>query len=104
VEHIAKPLGSLLRSKQFADGMAGWQAVERWSTVVGKEIAERSNARRFERGVLYVEVANSSWVQELSFLRPRIVRALNREIGRDAVTDIRFNLVGGGAAARRRGQ
>jgi predicted nucleic acid-binding Zn ribbon protein len=104
VEHIGKPLGSILRSETFADGMAGWQAIERWAEIVGEEIARRARAVRFERGIVYVEVVNSSWVQELSFLRRRMVRQLNREIGRDAVTDIRFSLAGGGPARHRRGQ
>lgn len=104
MEHIAKPLGSILASKPFADGLAGWLAVERWAKVVGEEIAARSHAVRFERGIVYVQVVNSSWVQELSFLRRRIVRQLNREIGRNVVTDIRFSLEGGGASLRRRGQ
>lgn len=104
MKHIGKTIDALFRSGRFAEGVAGWQAVERWDEIVGEEIAARSSARRFEGGVVYVEVTNSSWAQELSFLRRRIVRQLNRAIGRDAVRDIRFSLEGGGNPRRRRKQ
>lgn len=102
MQHIARSIDRLFKSDRFAEGVAGWRAVERWSQAVGEEISSRARAVRFERGVLYVEVTNSSWVQELSFLKRRIVQQLNREIGRDAVRDIRFSLVGGGGPRRRR--
>ena len=98
MRHISSSIKDVLAAGELAEGLAGWRAVEVWAEVVGEQVAGRSQAVRFDDGTLYVEVTNSAWVQELSFLRPRIVRQINQALGRDVVRTIHFALAG-----RRRG-
>ncbi|MDD2332173.1 MAG: DUF721 domain-containing protein [Candidatus Cloacimonetes bacterium] len=45
-----------------------------WEKVVGGLLAEKSYPIKFEKNVLYVAVANSSWMQELILMKMSIIR------------------------------
>ena len=61
-----------------------------WSQIVGVRIAKLSQADHFAKGILYVEVASSTVAQELTFLKPKYIAALNAELEVDSVKEIRF--------------
>jgi len=94
VKHIADSLTELFQTASFADGFTGWQAVHRWNEIVGDRIASRTKALRYENGRLFVEVCNSTWIQELSFLQRSITRRLNAAIGRNTIRSIHFVAAG----------
>lgn len=65
----------------------------RWREIVGDRVAARSFPDGLERGVLWVRVASSSWMHQLSFLREDIKEKANRMIGDPPlVRDVRFHL------------
>ncbi len=66
------------------------QAVECWSEVVGKKIAENSRAVKVESGVLWVKVRNSVWLQHLSMLKKQIMWKINEYTGYNSIRDIYF--------------
>ena len=45
----------------------------RWPELVGERVAARAWPDGLSKGVLWVRVANSSWLNELSFLRDDII-------------------------------
>ena len=51
-----------------------------WESVVGKGIAEVTQAVRVRNRVLQVKVTNSVWVQELQFHKELILKKLNDSI------------------------
>ena len=61
-----------------------------WSQTVGARVSKLSQVERFANGILYVGVVSSTVAQELSFLEPRYVVALNTKLGADCVKEIRF--------------
>ena len=52
-----------------------------WAEVVGERVARRTWPDGLRDGVLWVRVASSAWLQELSFLRPQMVERANRLVG-----------------------
>ena len=60
-------------------------------------LAERARLVDLRRKELWVEVDASPWAQELQFLKPKILAALDRALGPGKVKDLRVR-VGGGAA------
>jgi predicted nucleic acid-binding Zn ribbon protein len=101
VKHIGGPLRDLLEGRGLGEGIAGWRAVAIWSDVVGDEIATHARASRFVDGTLYVEVDNSVWLQELSFLRRELAGRLNAQLGRDVIQSVHLVLAGGGRRERK---
>lgn len=66
--------------------------LELWSKAAEGEIAKHTEAIKVEKGILWVEVDNSSWAQELVFLKEPIRNKINKIAGTSAVKDIRFKV------------
>ncbi len=60
-----------------------------WPKVVGPEIAARTEADGFSRGVLRVKASSAAWQNELTFLKEDIRTRLNQILGSQVVSDIR---------------
>jgi len=56
------------------------KAIDYWTEVVGKEIAEKTQPFRVRNGVLQVRVPNSVWMQELHFFKNHILQKLNQRL------------------------
>jgi hypothetical protein len=63
---------------------------KQWASVVGKEIARRSEPESLEGGVLTVRVTDPAWGRMILKLQGRIVTALNRAVGTGLVRRINF--------------
>jgi len=74
------------------------QALSRWKEVVGAHIASSSSADRVRDGVLFVSCRSSMWANELALHKERIVKGLNKALGRNVISDIRFSARGFGPA------
>ena len=61
-----------------------------WPTVVGEEIAARTEAVKIEKGVLYVHVDHPAWVQELHFMEREIRQKLRAKAPGIKLERIRF--------------
>jgi len=61
-----------------------------WEEIVGEPIASATQADSIKEGTLFVSVKSSSWTQELTFLKPEILRKLNERLGRKVVKEIQF--------------
>jgi predicted nucleic acid-binding Zn ribbon protein len=61
-----------------------------WAEVVGEEIAARTRAIKIDRGVLFVHVDHSAWMQELHFMEREIIERLNEKKPGITVRKIRF--------------
>ncbi len=68
------------------------KAVVLWGEVVGARVARRAKAEAVRGGILFVRVANSTWLQELSLLKEEIIKKLNALLGGDIVKDIVFRV------------
>lgn len=70
-----------------------------WEQTVPPRLREQCRLVDLKRRELWVEAGSSALVQELHFLRPRILAALDRALGAGVVKEVRFQ-VGAGAAPR----
>lgn len=76
----------------------GAAILDAWPHVVGTRYAERAQpilerSDLLDKGLLVVGVANSAWMQELSFLD--VGARLNDALGRRLIRQVRFELRGG---------
>lgn len=62
----------------------------RWSSVVGEEIARRSEPEALVDGVLTVRVTDPVWGKTITRLASRIIPELNRAVGMKLVKRINF--------------
>ena len=89
MEHIGDALRGFLKGAHLERRIDETQLVLAWDRLVGPEVAAHSSALRLRRGILWVSVSGSVWMQHIQFLKPRILEALRREFPEVRVADVR---------------
>lgn len=64
-----------------------WQV---WAEAVGPQIATKAKPAGIRDGILTIKVSSSSWMQQLSLMKPDIIAQLNILAGEQLVHDILF--------------
>ncbi len=65
-----------------------------WKEVVGETVARHARPSKIQKGLLFVSVSNSMWMQELQFLKEMVKEKINGRLGRPVIKDIFFVLGG----------
>ena len=68
-----------------------------WEAVAPAALLSHARLIDLRRKELWVEVDASPWAQELQFLKPKILAALDRALGPGKVKDLRVRVGKGGA-------
>lgn len=69
-----------------------WKLWAKWEEVVGPTIAKNTEPVGFQRGMLYVWVRNSTWMQQMIFLKDPIRDTINQKFESNFVKYIKFTL------------
>ncbi len=65
---------------------------QRWVQVVGEAAFKHSRPVVYKKNILTVHVDNSVWMHELVMGKRKILKALQRELGKDRISDIVFKI------------
>ena len=90
MQHIAGAIKNFLKKTGLEKAIAQQNALEVWSTVVGKNVAKNASAESIEHGMLLVRVTTPAWRQELQFQKKEIIQKLNSKQEAVQVKDIKF--------------
>ncbi len=63
-----------------------------WEEIVGREVAAHTRPEFFSGPCLFIKVDHSTWMHQLHFLKDQILYNLNRKLGLQAVSELRFRL------------
>ncbi len=69
-----------------------WKLWGRWKEYVGPTIAENSEPVGLVRGVLYIWVKHSVWMQQMVFLKDQMKHQLNQKLGHTIIREIQFTM------------
>ncbi|MDI6854694.1 MAG: DUF721 domain-containing protein [Deltaproteobacteria bacterium] len=79
-----------------------WQSLEQrrlirevWEKVVPRSLLCHTRLADVRRRELWVEVSASPWMQELQFLKPKILQELDRVLGPGVIREVRFSVGAG---------
>nr|QIM10853.1 hypothetical protein Muribac1_0620 [uncultured Muribaculaceae bacterium] len=90
----SQSIGDVLRLAFQENCMQGrldeCRAVDIWPEIVGPAIAVQCRRPFVAKGIMTVGVPNASLRNELSMNRSLLIRAINRHLGKETVTQIRF--------------
>jgi predicted nucleic acid-binding Zn ribbon protein len=87
---LGQALSQLIKDLGIESEIIHNQAVQLWPEVVGKKIANITQAKKIDGKILFVKVKNDSWRNELVFLKKDIIERLNKKIGKKVVEDLRL--------------
>jgi predicted nucleic acid-binding Zn ribbon protein len=90
VQSLKQVLNIYLHKTGLAKGVAQNTAISLWPEIVGKAVAENTEATSVEHGILTIKTSTSTWRQELQFQKREIVLKINERIGKNTIKDIKF--------------
>lgn len=90
----AESLGEVLRQaieeNQSAFRFDEINAINAWPKVVGKDVAHKTMRPYIKDGRMTIRVPSPPLRHELNMMRSVIAKAINNEIGKDIVKELRF--------------
>ena len=90
----AESIGDLLRQaieeNQSAFRFDDIEAMNAWPKVVGRSVAEKTMRPYIKNGKMTIRVPSPPLRQELNMMRSAIARAINTEVGKEVVKELRF--------------
>jgi hypothetical protein len=89
---VSTNLKSVLRSIGRGQPGVHPEIWARWSEIVGENLARRAVPRSLQGKTLFIDVANSAWMQELSYLKPTLLEQFGEAVGVNVVKEIRFSV------------
>jgi len=93
---IKDVLPNVLSSLGIKKGIERQRAIVVWDKVVGRDIRRHTKPRYVRGKKIWVDVDDPIWIQQLSFLKSKILKKLNTELGEEHIVDIIFKLKSGG--------
>lgn len=91
-QHVSNVLAQLMARRGFARQQGGAACQEAWGRAAGALAAEHTRAGSVRRGALEVVVANSTLLQELTFQKVQLVKALAELLPDEGIKDLRFRV------------
>lgn len=85
-------LQQALKASKIDVDLDAYRLWQQWNDVVGPAIAENTRPEAMKGKLLLVHVSSAPWMQQLQFLKPKLIEKLNETIGKEVVGDIRFKI------------
>ena len=92
VEPISGVLGALFSRRDWGAKLGLHQVFRFWNEVVGPEIADHAQPTVIHGRVLWLEVSDSVWMQQLHLQKTELLAALNARLKGEQLADLRFRL------------
>lgn len=93
--HEPQVIADIIKEKLKTDGIESSFNEQRvlylWQEVVGPGVNRYTTRRFIDHGVLHLYISSASLKNELSFIRPKLIEALNKAAGASVVTEIQFH-------------
>ncbi len=89
---IGEILAKILKPRDLRQLELHARLRQAWEENVSEVIRQNTRLVDYQRKVLYVETTSHGWVQELHFLKPQILAALQRQLGEAQLREIKFLL------------
>ena len=80
------------KAKYWQNHMKVYEPWIKWKQVVGENIGNNTNPKRWSNKVLVVSVRSSAWMQELSFMKEQLLERIRKNHPKIDIEDIRFEI------------
>lgn len=76
----------------ISEAFLRWKLWAKWSELVGPSLAQNAEPVGLKDGVLHLWVKNSTWMQQMTFVKDQLRVTLNQKLGMELVKSIRYTL------------
>lgn len=91
-QRLADAVAQLMARRGYARVQATVELDDVWNSAAGKTLAAGSRPGNLRRGVLEVTVANSAVMQELEFMKRKILKELSQLAPDQKIRNLRFRI------------
>jgi|GEM_PF-1626694 len=90
--HISDVLSGIVKTirKESATDLS--RIRDEWDRIVDPAIAAYARPEALKNDILLVRVASSTLTHRLRFMTPDIIKGINREIGEDRISEVRYKI------------
>lgn len=90
--HVSELLTKTSRRLKIDKRLLPYQFINHWEEIVGKIIAAHCSPQKIEHRVLTIRAEHPAWLQELAFLKPKIMERLNNAEQKTKIKDVKFEI------------
>jgi len=87
---IKSILGEFISKNALTDGIDSARIQDSWGKLLGENINTYTKNITLKQDILVVKLTSSVLRQELSYGKEKIIKMINKSLGKDKVRDIRF--------------
>ena len=87
---VGEALGAFVRRMGWEERLRGSDALSRWESIVGPELAARCEPVRVAGGTLVIRAENQVWATQLRYLAPQLGANVDRVLGAGTVHQVRI--------------
>ena len=91
IKNISKVLADVISQKHFKVGIDNLRVQEAWVKTMGENIQKYTYSVKFKRGILYIKLKSSVLKEELIFEKNKVIKLINKELGKEYVKDLVLN-------------
>ncbi len=95
---LAEMLPHLVRDRGWEEQLDLHSVFQDWPRLVDRETGGHSRPLKISRGVLWIEVDNSAWLQQLRFQKQHLLDTVNASLRKSTLKDIKLTLPKGRSA------
>lgn len=90
IQTLGDALTQLVQSLGIEKQVEQYKIFDVWNDVVGQQVAKVAQPERLQNGVLFVNVNNAPWRNELTFRKREILEKIHEYTHSNSITDIKF--------------
>ncbi len=88
--NISNILPGVIQQKGWKIQLEQYDIFRKWNELVDEEVAQCSKPLKIDKGILWLEVENSAWLQQLQYQKHWLLEELNRFLTLSRLSDIRL--------------
>jgi len=88
---IKEVIMDLLKAYRIENKLHAVRLIDSWEVVTGKLISNHTVNLYVKQKTLFVYLDSAALRNELSYAKKKIIKALNKEVGVEVITDINFS-------------
>lgn len=89
---LAPHLQALFEQRQWHTLWQAFTITRNWQEIAGKDIAGHAEPTCIQKNILWVQVRDSVWMQQLQAMKPQILERVQRSFPEAGIRDIRWRL------------
>ncbi len=89
-QSIGEIIDRVLKEQNLDLKLDETRLIKAWNSLLGEQVASYTTNLYIQRGVLYVHLSSSVLRSELSMCRNMLMDRLNKQVGRQIITNIIF--------------